>query len=63
MDITQSLDDEVQSTLVITHLPQQIHHFRNEIALLTYLVRLLSAVLAPDVVIDRHKPSRVGSSC
>lgn len=46
MDIAQSLDDEVQSSLVITHLPQQIYHFRNEIALLTYLVRLFSSTLA-----------------
>lgn len=47
MDIAQSLDYEVEGTLIIAHLPQQVHHFWNEVAPLAYFIGLPHAISAP----------------
>ncbi len=38
--VAQPLDDQIESFLVVAHAPKQEDHLRNQIALVTYVVRL-----------------------
>ena len=59
LNVAKSLDDEHQSLLVVAHSTQEEHHFRDEIALLAYPIRLnLTSVCMSDVALGGRTVSR-----